>query len=121
MGDDPEGTPPAKRLKGDLQGEGVVCEKCQQCVPLWSVEEHKDYHFALELQRREMEERRERERRERERRERERREREEMEERREREERERGGETRGGKLQSGRGRGAGKRPTKSIQNFFVQR
>ena len=55
------GTPPAKRLKGAMQEGSVVCEKCQQCVPVWSVEEHEDYHFALELQREEREERRERE------------------------------------------------------------
>ena len=53
VGDDPVGTPPAKRLKGAMQEGSVVCEKCQQCVPVWSVEEHEDYHFALELQREE--------------------------------------------------------------------
>ena len=81
----------------------MVCEKCQQCVPVWSVEEHKDYHFALELQRREREEREER------------REREERDER-----RERGGETTGGKPSSEKGKGVRKQHTKSIQNFFVQ-
>ena len=103
MGDDPVGTPPAKRLKGAMQEGSVVCEKCQQCVPVWSVEEHKDYHFALELQRREREEREER------------REREERDER-----RERGGETTGGKPSSEKGKGVRKQHTKSIQNFFVQ-
>ena len=50
--------PPAKRQRGDEE-EGEVCEKCQQSVPVWRVEEHRDYHFALELQREE-EERQER-------------------------------------------------------------
>ena len=110
MGDDPVGTPPAKRLKGAMQEGSVVCEKCQQCVPVWSVEEHKDYHFALELQREEREERRERGGEEGER--------EEREERDER--RERGGETTGGKPSSEKGKGVKKQHTKSIQNFFVQ-
>jgi len=44
--------PPAKRQKGD---EGEVCKKCQDIVPLWRMEEHRDYHFALELQREEEE------------------------------------------------------------------
>ena len=91
------GTPPAKRLKGAMQEGSVVCEKCQQCVPVWSVEEHKDYHFALELQREEREEREER-----------------------RERRERGGETTGGKPSLEKGKGVRKQHTKSIQNFFVQ-